>query len=344
MVEQWIKYLHQVGAQFENHAVIHFGQPTEESQQILTGNTLMDLSYLGIIKVTGKDAQQFLQGQLTNDVNQVTENQGQLSAWCSPKGRMIANFRLFKSNDVYYIILPEENIVTILKRMQMFVLRADVKLEDISYSLARIGIAGPDSQTLLADCLGQAPDLAVDSSLTVDQTIVLRVTSDRLRYIVISKPAQLQTIWECLSQKARPVGTQEWKLFNILAGFPQILLETKEEFTPQMVNLQLLNGISFTKGCYVGQEIVARTQHLGILKRRLYLVKIDTDQLPEAGDAVYCEADAQGLGKIVNAQFHPEGGVVALAVLPIEHVETPIHLNNAEGARLQLLNLPYSFK
>jgi len=343
MVEQWIKYLRQVGAQFENHTVTHFGQPVDEQQHILTGDTLMDLSYLGVIKVTGKDAQSFLQRQLTNDVKQVTEVKAQLNAWCSPKGRTIANFRLFKSEEIYYIFLPEENIVSVLKRMQMFVLRDDVKLEDISYSFARIGLAGANSQALLADCLGQTPDLTVNSTLTHNEIIVLRVTSDIPRYVIISKAARLQKVWECLSQKARPVGTQAWKLLNILAGFPQILLETKEEFTPQMINLQLLGGISFTKGCYVGQEVVTRTQHLGILKRRLYLVKAETDQLPEAGDTVYCPADTQGLGKIVNAQFHPEGGIVALAVLPIEHAETaPIHLHNAQGARLQILNLPYS--
>lgn len=344
MVEQWIKYLRQVGAQFDNHAVVHFGNLVEEQQQIFTHDTLMDLSYLGIIKVTGKDAQQFLQGQLTNDVGQVTETTGQLNAWCSPKGRMIANFRLFKSDNTYYILLPEENIVTVLKRLQMFVLRADVKLEDISYSLARIGIIGQNSQNLLADCLNKTPDSTPNSVLTVEQAMVLRVTSNTPRYVVIAKPNRLQTIWECLSQKARPVGTQTWQLFNILAGFPQILLETKEEFVPQMVNLQLLGAISFSKGCYVGQEIVARTQHLGTLKRRMYLVKIETDQLPEAGDSLYCAADTQGLSKIVNAQFHPDGSVVALAVLPIEHLNTPIHLNNAQGPQLQLLDLPYSFQ
>ncbi len=257
-------------------------------------NKITKLESFGVIKVSGNDAETFLQGQFTNDVRQVTAEQDQLSAWCSSKGRIIVNFRLFKRDDAYYLLLPKDSIAFMLKRLQMYVLRADVKLEDVSDKLSCLGV------------VGDYPD---------NNFAVLQVETGR--YLVVVE-AEIE---------GYEVDTGGWELLNILAGLPQVVAATAEAFVPQMVNFQAIGGVNFKKGCYTGQEIVARMHYLGTVKRRMYIVKIDTAQLPQPGD------DFNGIGKIVNAQVHPDGGVVVLAVLQIKEVE-----NNKS---LQIIDLPY---
>ncbi len=341
MTQEWTQYLSKAGAQFENNTVIHFGQLDEERQQALQGDVITDLSHFGLIKVTGSDAKTFLQGQFTNDVRQVTAKLSQLSALCGPKGRILFSFRLFKRDDAYYLLLPRESVESMLKRLRMYVLRADAKLEEVSDSLSRIGVAGANGTQLLTDCLGFAPPVDVDASLTENQVTVLRILGTQPRYLVFGET--LQNLWECVTQTAHPAGAAVWQLLDILAGVPQIVPATAEEFVPQMVNYQVIGGVSFKKGCYTGQEIVARMQYLGKLKRRLYLAKIDTATVPQPGDALYVATGEQSVGKIVNAAVHPDGGVVVLAVIQISRAEADeIHWQSQQGECLQLIDLPYS--
>lgn len=299
---------------------------------------ISNLSNFGLIKVTGNDAETFLQGQFTNDVRQVTDKHSQLSALCSPKGRVIVNFRLFKRDNAYYLLLPKDSLATSLKRLQMYVLRAKAKLEDASESLYAIGIAGADSTQILIDCLGFAPPTEVDASLTVEKITVLKVPDNQARYIVLTEtPDNISACGE------KTADESEWQLLDILAGLPQILPATSEAFVPQMLNYDILNGISFKKGCYTGQEIVARMQYLGSLKRRMYLAKIETAQLPQPGDALYISTNEQSVGKIVNASTHPDGGAIVLAVIKIAEADAhEIHWQSQQGDCLQLLDLPYS--
>jgi folate-binding protein YgfZ len=296
------------------------------------------LSKLGLIKITGNDAETFLQGQFTNDVRQVTDTHSQLSAICSPKGRVIVNFRIFKRDDAYYLLLPKDCLATTLKRLQMYVLRAKAKLEDASDNLFPIGIAGSNSTQILTDCLGFAPPTKINASLTINNITVLKVPDNEARYIVLTEISD--NISAC---EEKIIDESKWQLLDILAGLPQIVPATNEAFVPQMLNYDILDGISFKKGCYTGQEIVARMQYLGTLKRRMYLAKIETADLPQAGDALYISSDEQSVGKIVNASFHPDGGVIVLAVIKIAQAEAhKIHWQNQQGECLQLLDLPYS--
>ncbi|RKZ84882.1 MAG: folate-binding protein [Candidatus Parabeggiatoa sp. nov. 1] len=344
MTETWTQYLQKAGARFENHTVIHFGQPDEERQQALHGDIIADLSHLGLIKVTGNDANKFLQGQFTNDVRQVTAKHSQLSAWCSSKGRIQFNFRLFQRDNAYYLLLPRESIESMLKRLRMYVLRANVTLEEVSENLPHFAVAGINSTQILTDCLGFAPPPEMDASLTLNQITVLHIPGPQPRYLVFSETPQ--NMWECAAKTVRPVGASAWQLLDILAGLPQIVPATAEEFVPQMVNYQTIGGVNFKKGCYTGQEIVARMQYLGTLKRRMYLAKINTDSsLPQPGDALYVATGEQSVGKIVNAQTHPDGGAVALAVIQINSAKTEdIYWQSQQRERLQLMALPYSLK
>ncbi len=341
MTETWNQYLQQAGAQFKDNAITNFGQPNEERKLALHSDIVTDLGYFGLIKVSGSEAEKFLQGQSTNDVRQVTTTHSQLNAFCSPKGRIIVNFRLFQRGDAYYLLLPLESVAAILKRLQMYVLRAAVKLEDYSDNLLRIGIAGANSSQILADCFGYAPPKEINASFTTDQITVLQVPGIQPRYVIFSET--MVELWQYISKTANPVGAATWQLLDILSGIPQIVPATAEEFVPQMVNYAKIDGVSFKKGCHTGQEVVARMQYLGSLKRQMYLAKIANITLPQAGDELYISTDEQNVGKVVNAQVHPDGGVIILAVIKIECVETSaIHLLHQQGAKLQFLDLPYS--
>jgi len=340
MTETWTYYLQKTGAQFENNTLIHFGQPDEERQQAVEGDIITDLSHFSLIKITGNDAVTFLQGQFTNDVKQVTDKQSQLSAWCSAKGRIMVNFRLFKRDEAYYLLLPQESLENILKRLRMFVLRADVKLEPVSETLLRLGMAGTKSTQILTDCLGFAPPTDIDASVTANNITILTIRGPQPRYLIFTE--NLQTLWECATKIAHPIGASAWQLLDILAGIPQIVPVTAEEFVPQMVNYQAIGGVSFKKGCYTGQEIVARMQYLGTLKRRMYLARINTNTPPQPGDALYVNNNEQNVGKIVNAQIHPNGGVVVLAIIQISHETKEIFLQDQPDKYLQLMDLPYS--
>jgi len=301
MTKEWKLHLQENNA----HTPIRFGQADEDA--------IADLSsHFGLIKVSGEDAEKFLQGQFTNDVRQVTDSRSQLSAWCSAKGRIIVNFRLFKRDNAYCLFLPQESIATTLKRLRMYVLRAAVKLEEATKEVC-VGIAGSNSTQILKDCLGFAPPSEINGCLTQDQVTVLQIPGIQARYLVFTENPQ--KIRQCAAKTAQVAGVDAWQLLDILAGLPQIMPATSESFVPQMVNYEALGGVSFKKGCYTGQEVVARLQYLGSLKRRMYLAKIETASLPQPGDEVY--VGEQNVGKVVNAATHPDGGVVALVVIQI---------------------------
>ncbi|HHB92311.1 MAG TPA: folate-binding protein [Thioploca sp.] len=297
----------------------------KQLQELLIKTDLTtDLSYLGLIKVTGADAQQFLQGQFTNDITKVNSEQHQLSALCSHKGRIIVSFRIFQHEAAFYLLLPKESLASVIKRLQMYVLRSAVKIEDASGNLTRIGISGINSEQILTDCLF-APPAEIDSNITKDGITILKIAGTIPRYIILGDKIPI----ECLTKLAKLEDSQTWQLLDILAGLPTVGLATTEEFVPQMINYHNINGVSFKKGCYTGQEIIARLHYLGEVKRQLYIAKIDSNKTPQSGNNL--QANEEKVGKIVNVAPHPEGGFLILASLIIKHVETnDIHWENSK--------------
>ncbi len=310
----------------------------EESQQTPQGDIITNLPHLGLIKVAGDDAEKFLQGQFTNDVRKVTAESHQSTAWCTHKGRILVSFWLFKRDDAYYLLLPQDSVDSTIKRLHKYQLRAAVKLEKMSDSLSRIGIAGPNSTQILTDCLGETPPSNINASLTVNAITVLHIPGTLPRYIVFTEIPQ--ALWQCASKIAYPVEANAWQLLDILAGLPQILPATAEAFVPQMVNFQAIEGVSFKKGCYTGQEVVARMRYLGTLKRRMYLAIIDTDVIPQPGELLYISDSDESVGQILNAVAYPKGGAIVLAVIQISHAHKT-HWQSQQGKALKLMDLPY---
>lgn len=302
---------------------------------------ISDLSHFGLIRVNGPDARTFLQGQLTNDIHGVTVETAQISSYCSPKGRMLGSFWIFQRGDDLFLQLPKERLDAVLKRLGMFVLRAQVLIEDASDTLARFGIAGECAAALLP-----AVPSEDRASITHDEITIIRMPGDRPRFEVVGPETLLAPIWDHAAAQATPTNADFWALMDIRAGMPNVLEETVEAFVPQMANLQLIDGVSFSKGCYTGQEVVARMQYLGKLKRRMYRARIDTSERPAPGSEVFAasgDADA-AVGRIVDAARSPDGGFEALAVLQISSAETDeLRLGDTAGPTIALLDLPYAF-
>jgi folate-binding protein YgfZ len=302
---------------------------------------ISDLSHYGLIRVNGPDARTFLQGQLTNDIHGVTVETAQISSYCSPKGRMLGSFWIFQRGDDLFLQLPKERLDAVLKRLGMFVLRAQVLIEDASDTLARFGIAGECAAALLP-----AVPSEDRASITHDEITIIRMPGDRPRFEVVGPETLLAQIWDHAAAQATPTNADFWALMDIRAGMPNVLEETVEAFVPQMANLQLIDGVSFSKGCYTGQEVVARMQYLGKLKRRMYRARIDTSERPAPGSEVFAasgDADA-AVGRIVDAARSPDGGFEALAVLQISSAETDeLRLGDTAGPTIALLDLPYAF-
>jgi folate-binding protein YgfZ len=322
------------------------GDPNAEPPRASTGSAVFELQHLALIAVDGMDAEEFLQGQLTNDVREVTATHAQLSAWCSPKGRVLTAFLVFRHNGRLLLQLPETLLEQTLKRMRMFVLRAKTGLEDVSASLMRMGIVGEGAESCLADRFGHVPNSAAESR-SLDDVTIIRLHGRLPRFEIVGSREALMSVRDACLQVAVSADADAWELLDIEAGIAAIGPSTSDTFVPQMINLDRVGGVSFTKGCYVGQEIVARTQHLGRIKRRMYRAHWNGASFIQAGDMLEASAHAASpRAQVVNAQPLPSGGYHMLAVIPIDVADSIPDTGLAldDGSRLTLHALPYVLK
>ncbi len=345
MKSEWQNFLLNAGAEINNNTVVSFGNADRERRVIHTGLVMSDLSHFGLIAVHGEDSAEFLQGQLTNDIRNVSTQHSQLSAACTPKGRVLANFRIFKREDTFYLRIPMGLLESILKRLKMFTLMSKVTIEDASQSLIRFGVSGPNADEHLSNTITDLPKQVDDISQSGGYTLI-RVPGIHPRYEIYGGLDDMQTLWNHVDVHAAPIGAGAWSMLDILAGIPNVFPQTSEAFVPQMLNMELINGVNFQKGCYTGQEIVARMQYLGKAKRRMFHVFINTNDKVEPGDKLFAEdsKSAQGAGTIVEAQPKPDGGHEALAVINIADTKSPnLKLFDANGPSIHIEKLPYDF-
>jgi folate-binding protein YgfZ len=292
-----------------------------------------ELQSLGMLSCTGDDAREFLHAQLTNDISALAPDRARYAGWCSAKGRLLANFLVVPQAQGFLLQLSRDLAPAVAKRLSMFVLRAKVKVADASNAWAQFGLWGAGAAARLA-ALGMsvpAGDLAVASDA---DAVVIRITSQQ--FVLLVKAAQRDRV---------PANSDEraWALEEIRAGRPLVVQATQDLFVPQMVNLERLGAVDFKKGCYPGQEIVARTQYRGVLKRRMVRARVATVAAP--GGELYAEdLPGQASGTVVNAAPAPEGGSELLAVVQISSLEdaAAIRLGAADGPRLELLPLPFA--
>ncbi len=340
MHPDWKIYLESQGARLGGDRVVDFGDPSGEREATGQGTVIADLSGYGLLQVSGPDAQAFLHGQLSSDVRGLLADRAQYSSYNTAKGRMLANFLLWRTGENYALQLAAELAEPVRRRLALFILRARVRIEDAGDLWVRLGIAGPDARRLLAVQFGNLPEIAL-GVVHAEGTTLLQLEPHRFELVM---PAdQAPALWERLKTAARPVGFPCWEWLEIRAGVPRVTAATQDQLVPQMANLDALGGVSFRKGCYPGQEIIARTRYLGKLKRRLYLAHLDGEAAPACGDTLYSpDMEGQASGMVVNAAPAPGGGYDLLAVIQQGSVQTgDVRWKSPDGPRLELLPLPY---
>ncbi len=340
MHQPWQDFLAARGAVASEGIVQHFGQPQQELAATASAGIIADLSHLGLLQVSGADALTFLQGQLTNDIKLLDGGNSQYAGYCMAKGRLLAIFLAFSHYGHYHLQCNGALTEAIAKRLRMYVLRSKVTVDNATDSIIRIGVSGKAGAAALQELFGTIPE-APHRLANLDTAALLRLPGDTPRFEIFAEPQHAEAIWSRLQAQCTPVGRACWDWLDVRAGIPDIAPATQEAFVPQMVNLDALGGISFTKGCYTGQEIVARTHYLGKVKRRTQLVH--SAESTQAGDAVYGVDSTEPVGIIVSAAPAPQGGFDALAEIRLESVEAgPVRLGSVAGTELEIRPLPYS--
>lgn len=316
---------------------------TSESKRGLTpagdgGIRRTRLARYGVLSVAGPDARAFLHAQLTNDVEHLGLQAARLAGWCSAKGRLLANFLVVPRADGFLLVVARDLAPAIAKRLTMFVLRAKVKVSDESDSWAMTGVWGAGARAPLA-ALDLAPGEGLLALAAARDRLAVRIDTDR--YVLLTAAGERAAV-------EAQVGGQEateddWSLLEIRSGRALITQATQDQFVPQMVALETIGGVDFKKGCYPGQEVVARAQYRGQLKRRIVRARVPAGLEVKPGQDLYSDdAPEQASGTVVNVAPAAEGSEI-LAVAPIAAVEEHKPIRTAPGgAPIEVLALPYS--
>ncbi len=293
----------------------------------------------GLLEFSGEDSASFLQGQLTNDIHLVSEKQSQYSGYCTPKGRLLAIFHIFMRDGRFYLQLPLEILDSVKKRLQMFVLMSKVTITDVSHELVSFAIHQP--QRLKGTTI-PLPEIPWQSQTADGLTVIkLPYTNTLVGFTTVDKGMAL--LQQLQVQENAFADVRAWEEIKIRAGLATIFAASSEAFVPQMVNLHLIDAINFKKGCYTGQEVVARMHYLGKLKRLMYLFEFDSTQAPRIGDPLYSpdSSSGQGAGKIVSVAAHGDSYLV-LAVVELKLIEADsVFLDAEHQIKGSVIPLPY---
>jgi folate-binding protein YgfZ len=284
-----------------------FGNPQREFAAVRSSAVVTPVTHFSLLRFHGGEAKAFLQGQLTCDLEHVLTEQAQFGGYCTPKGRLVSNFLLLSAPQGYLMYLPADMANAMVQRLRKFVMRAQVTI-DREGGIGVLGIAGPHAQGLVTQAFAAPPPgrLAVMRHAPIN---VIRLPHDN--FLVVAPSSEMPDLWDRLTKKAVPAGAECWNWAQIQAGLPWITAATQEQFLPQMIGLDAIGGVSFDKGCYTGQEIVARSRYLGEIKRKVRIGS--TLGRVRAGDALFSQA--QPCGTVVNSASVPGGGSDFLAVM-----------------------------
>jgi len=274
------------------------------------------LSTLGVLRVSGDDARQFLHGLLTADMKRLQPGRGRLAAWCSPKGRVLFLMHVLCAEDAFLLVLPASELPALHKRLKLFVLRAKVLIEDPGTAWSVMGLVND----------GSLPAEAGQLQKCSDGTVLYRLPGAAAAgYLLGAQPAVLAR-WN--GSSAVVLGAAEWEALEIGAGLPRIEGPLAEHFLPQELGLEQLDGLHFDKGCYPGQEVIARLKYRGQVKSGLFRGATSGEVAP--GDRLYRGDASATVGEILRVATLPDGKRV-LAVVDFDAVAAPLHLRANDG-------------
>jgi tRNA-modifying protein YgfZ len=297
---------------------------------------------LAVIRARGADAGSFLQGQLTQDVLLLKPTEARLAAWCSAKGRMLASFVVCKlSQEEFLLILSRDLLAPTLKRMKMFVLRAKCELTDASAEMALDGLLGQTAQDAQKAMNMLAPRADwMPASRPNDAEMLVGLPPGYMNAQPVARALRIRA--NAAPGMAEAERLAAWDALEVSSGIARLSAAVSEAFVPQMLNYESVGGVNFKKGCYPGQEVVARSQFRGTLKRRAYIFTSSTAL--QAGQEVFDAREPdQPCGQVAQAAVHPSGGFVALVSMQITAADSPsLHAGAPDGALLQMQALPYA--
>lgn len=318
----WLQFLSTQGFEQTEHGLHLNGEPTTET------DSLVDLSNLAVASVEGEDAQAFLQGQLSNDITLLTDQHlHQLAAYCNPKGRMLALFNVLKTQNGYALIAPTAIMEKVLPRLKMFVMRSKV-------------IIAPSNQVLLGFYSSAENSNKVAASLRSFQGEVFQHASDPRRYFLLADLQNTESLWLDTKQIYKRADSRSWQLWDIQAGIPQLFIENYEALIPQTVNLDLVGGVNFKKGCYPGQEIIARVKYRGKPKTRMITATCSSSAEVSIGMPAFIENKDSSAGNVINACKTDEGYRLNISV-PVTHLrEGAVYLDEGKTLEIERAAMP----
>jgi folate-binding protein YgfZ len=335
--------LQALGAHYDQQHLIHYGQPQQELQAAQQGNVVAYLSHLALLQIEGEDSLNFLQGQLTNDIRLLDGAHTQYAGYCTPKGRMLALFLAFAHSGHYHLLAPVEQLDFLIKRLRMFVMRSKVTIQDKRDEIVVLGCAGQQMPALLAQHFAQVPQQG-HQMVTHDTATLIRLPSEHPMFLLFTSTKLCDNLLADLLKQAQPVGKLAWDSLNIQAALPQVVSATQECFVPQMLNLDALNGINFKKGCYTGQEIVARTHYLGTVKRRMQIAHLASQLDIPPGAPIHTAQSQDAVGMVVNAAPSLDGGTDLLIEIRLDNIQAEALKQNPvqyQGMDLSIIATPY---
>ena len=292
-------------------------------------------SSYGLLEIAGLDSAKFLQGQLTCNMQDITLGQSRLGGHCTHKGRMAASFRLLQTSENSYLFcLPKKTLATLQKSLSKYIVFSKAKLRDASEDYLQLGISGSQAAQKITAIFGKTPASAQEQHQNENGTVIC-VDKGSLRFLCIIPAAHAKNVFDALSTDAIITNCHYWHWLNIRDGIGEVREQTIEEFIPQMLNMQLLDGISFTKGCYTGQEIVARMQYRGTLKKGMYRIA-GSGVAPLSNEPVFKNLQAQA------NQEQAVGHIVMAENITVDQWEGLAVITHEAAQHMNLLPLPYA--
>lgn len=331
----WNAHLQQLGARRPDERRIDFGDP-DQARRAHDETVLIPLVHLSILEVAGADAERFLQGQTSAQLSLAQGDFAAPTAFCTAKGRMLANAQLLRvAEERYWLLLDRDLLEPLRTHLAKFAVfyKAEIRPRD---DLAVIGLIGREAPALVEARLDITPPTTWQQ-IGHDERVVLRHPGQRPRLVICLPQEEAVEVWDTLARSATPVGNAVWQLHDIQAGLAWLNAEHQDSYLPQMINWEALGGISFKKGCYTGQEVVARAHFRGQVKKRLIRGQLDGDTLPDIGSPVL-DAEGKSQGEVFAATLDGYGQVEILAVLTTREVSEPL---TVAEQRLKRLKLPY---
>ena len=315
---------------------------TPNELNILDSELVCPITDFAILQVTGNDRYEFLQNQLTGDLNK-SEVKSEFSSWCNLKGRVIANFLILNTTESYLLVLKKDMADYVLKKLKMYILRSDVKINDITEQMLLVGLANfevhPGSP--LVSTGGPREDGGVLELTGCEYGnrpgYLIRLPDFSNRFLAITHVTQMKGILyriECCKDEI--VNFKIWNKLDILAGFAWIDFKNKEKFLPQMLNLDKFGAVSFSKGCYVGQEVIARLHHRGKVKRTMKLISSIHELCP--GSHLYVEDSTRKVGDILNSSTNrSEKDFFGLAIIESEKLNNNLYTDTLTKKRVYII-------